>query len=126
MSKYVSKNRHPSGYTMASYLVDGKTVVSMGTNDYQKTHAKTPQNGKYILPCHAEIKVLAKYIIRNKKISKDLSLYVVGLTMGKMDNFVISSKPCESCQRFIKSVGIRRVVYVDNIEGQLEIKEMVV
>lgn len=111
---------------MVAYLADGKTVISRGMNDYNKTHAKTPQNGKYVLPCHAEIKVLAKYIIRNKKISKNLTLYVVGLTMGKTSNFVISSKPCESCQRFIDSIGIKRVVYVDNVDGNVEVKEMVV
>lgn len=124
LTKYAKKNKNSNGYTMVACLVKGKTIVSIGINDYIKTHSKTPQNTNYIIPTHAEVKCLAKYIIKNKRIASDLMLYVIGLTKSDEMNYVISSKPCASCLEFIKSVGINKVIYLENIDNNLEIKEM--
>jgi tRNA(Arg) A34 adenosine deaminase TadA len=120
--EYARKNRNSKGYTIVAYLVQGKRIVSVGVNDYKKTHAKTPQIHNYVIPGHSEIKCLAKYLVKGRRISSDMTLYVVGLTQAKIPNPVISSKPCESCENFIRSVGIPRVVYFENVE-KFTIKE---
>lgn len=112
-------------YTIVSFLVQGKKIVSIGMNDYKKTHAKTPQINKYVILVHAEIKCLSKYLVKGRRITSDMTLYVVGLTQAKVSNLVISSKPCESCQIFIKSCGVPRVVYFENSE-KFVIKEWIV
>lgn len=103
-------------------MVDGKRVVSIGKNDYKKTHPKTPQIKNYILPKHSEVDCIARYLVKHKPIKRDMTLYVVGLTRGDVDNPVISSKPCDSCSKFISTVGISRVVYCEN-QDKLTIKE---
>ena len=123
--EYARKNKNNKTYTIVAFLVDGKRVVSIGKNDYKKTHAKTPQIKEYVIPAHAEVKCISKYLIKNRIVKNDLTLYVVGLTQGKVANPVISSKPCESCSKFISTVGIRRVVYCENSD-KLTIKEWMV
>lgn len=120
--EYARKNKNSRSYTIVSFLVQGKRIISIGVNDYRKTHAKTPQIHHYVLPTHSEIKCLAKYLVKGRRISSDMTLYVVGLTQGKAPNPVISSKPCDSCENFIRSVGIPRVVYFENVE-KFTIKE---
>lgn len=120
--EYASKNKNIKTYTVVAFLVDGKRVVSIGKNDYKKTHAKTPQIKEYVIPAHAEIKCISKYLIKNRVVKNNLVLYVVGLTRGDVDNPVISSKPCDSCSKFISTVGISRVVYCEN-QDKLIIKE---
>lgn len=123
--EYARKNKNNKTYTIVAFLVDGKRVVSIGKNDYKKTHAKTPQIREYILPRHAEIDCIARYLVKRNPIKSNLTLYVVGLTQAKIGNPVISSKPCESCSEFISTVGIRRVVYCENSD-KLTIKEWMV
>lgn len=113
MLKYARKNKYYRVYTIVAFLVKGKNVVSIGMNDYKKTHSNTPQIEDYIIPSHAEVRCISKFLVKHKKITSDMTLYVVGLTMKKGD-LVISSKPCESCQKFIKLARIPRVVYVEN------------
>lgn len=122
MFKYAKKNQQPKKYSMVAFLTDGKRVVSIGVNNYNKTHPSTPQIKEYILPKHAEIDCIARYLVKHKPIKSTLTLYVVGLTQGKAPNPVISSKPCDSCENFIRSVGIPRVVYFENVE-KFTIKE---
>lgn len=112
-------------YTIVSFLVQGKKIVSIGMNDYKKTHAKTPQIHNYVTPRHSEIQCLSKYLVKGRRFTSDMTLYVVGLTQAKVSNLVISSKPCESCQIFIKSCGVPRVVYFENSE-KFVIKEWIV
>lgn len=122
MFKYAKKNQQHKKYSMVAFLADGKKIVSIGVNNYNKTHPSTPQIKKYILPKHAEIDCIARYLVKRKPIKSTLTLYVVGLTQAKIPNPVISSKPCESCENFIRSVGIPRVVYFENVE-KFTIKE---
>ena len=121
--EYARKNKNSKGYTIVSFLVQGKRIISIGVNDYRKTHAKTPQIHSYVIPGHSEIKCLAKYLVKGRRISSAMTLYVVGLTQGKAPNPVISSKPCDSCENFIYSCGIPRVVYFENVDNKFEIKE---
>lgn len=91
-----------------------RTVLSWGLNDYNKTNPHTPQIANYIIPTHAEVNCLSKYISKRKYVNDNMTLYVVGLTKAVDSNYVISSKPCGSCMNFIVYCGLKRVVYVDN------------
>lgn len=123
--EFAHKNRKSKHqYTMVAFLVKSKKIISIGVNDYVKTNPNTPQIKKgQIIPSHAEIKCISRWIVKNRSIDSDMTLYVVGITQGGEGQPVISSKPCESCQRFIKAVGIPRVVYFEN-KSEFVIKEM--
>ena len=124
MLKVAKKNKKPKRYSMVAFLVDDKKVVSVGLNDYVKTHTKTPQIEEYIIPVHSEVKCIARYLVKHKPIKSSLTLYVAGMTAGRKDNLCCSSKPCESCAKFIKSVGIPRVVYFEKTsENEFKILE---
>lgn len=123
--KFTKKHKHVRNYTIGSFLVKNKTIVSSGVNSYTKTHAKTPQTKNYIVPSHSEVCCLAKYLVKKKPITDDMTLYVVGLTKAAEGVPVTSSKPCEICQGFIHSVGIKRVVFVENdFVNEIQVKEM--
>jgi tRNA(Arg) A34 adenosine deaminase TadA len=122
--KIAEKNKIAYGYTMVSVLADSGRIVSEGINDYNKTHAKQPQNrANNTIPTHAEVKCLARYLVKNKKISDRMTLYIVGLTKSKISNFCISSMPCSSCMQFITDNEVKRIVYVTN-DGKFNIKEI--
>ena len=123
--KYCHKHKLSKGYTMVAFLAKGKNIISIGRNDYKKTNPNTPQITNYIIPSHSEIKCISRYIVKNRPITNDMTLYVVGLTQGKEGIPVISSKPCQSCEQFIKYTGIPRVVYCENIK-EFSIKEMLI
>jgi tRNA(Arg) A34 adenosine deaminase TadA len=106
-------------YTISSILADKRRVLSYGLNSYKKTHPKTPQLYSFTLPTHAEVQCVSRY---KGEISSDLTLYVSGITKAGI-NLVCSSMPCESCMEFIKSSGIKRVVYIENF-GDLKISEI--
>ena len=116
MLKLAKKNKKPKRYSMVAFLVDDKKVVSVGFNDYVKTHPSTPQIEDYIIPTHSETKCIARYLVKHRSIKNTMTLYVAGMTAGRKDNLCCSSKPCESCAKFIKSVGIPRVVYFEKTD----------
>lgn len=120
---YATKHRLSHGYTMVAFLVKSKNIVSIGINDYRKTTPRTPQIKNYVIPSHAEIKCVSRWLVKNRPITSDMTLYVVGMTQGRPGRPVISSEPCESCQKFIETVGIPRVVYFEN-NSEMIIKEM--
>lgn len=122
--KYCHKNKNISKYTMVALLVRGKNILSVGKNNYRKTNPKTPQIKEYLLPRHAEVDCISRYIVKNRKITDDMTLYVVGITQGKNCRPVISSKPCDSCMECIRKHKIKRVVYCDYLKNEFTIKEM--
>ena len=114
-------------YTMVSMLCEGKSIKSVGFNNYKKTHPNTPQiYHTHIIPTHAEIDCISRWIVKNRKIEENMTLYIVGYTKSIENRYVISSFPCESCMLFINKVGIKRVVYIDNIDEALIIKEYLI
>lgn len=117
LTEYTKKNRLEKAYTVGAILVEKRTILSWGLNDFNKTNPHTPQIKDYIIPTHAEVNCLSKYISKRKYINDNMTLYIVGLTKAKDPNYVISSKPCESCMNYIFDVcGLRRIVYVKNNE----------
>lgn len=122
--KYCHKHKNQSKYTMVAFLVRGKNVLSIGKNNYRKTNPKTPQIEDYTIVTHAEVKCISRYIVKNRPITDDMTLYVVGITQGKICRPVISSKPCDSCMECIKRNKIKRIVYCDYLKNEFSIKEM--
>ena len=111
-------------YTMIATLAIGKRIISTGINDYDKTHPNTPQiYDTHVIPTHAEVDCISKWIVKNRRIESNMTLYVVGYTKSLDNTFVISSFPCPSCMMFIKRVGISRVVYMSNVLNSVSIEE---
>jgi deoxycytidylate deaminase len=108
MLKYAKKNKHYRVYTIVAFLVKGKNVVSIGINDYKKTHSNTPQIEDYIIPSHAEVRCVSKFLVKHKKITSDMTLYVVGITQGKKE--ILTTIPCNKCMKLLKTKGIKRIV----------------
>lgn len=123
LTKYVKDNRIAGMYTVGALLAEKKSVLSWGLNDYNKTNPNTPQILGYTIPTHAEVHCVSKFISRRNYINDNMTLYIVGLTKSEDANFVISSKPCESCLSFIGNAGIKRVVYIENKNDKIEIME---
>ena len=112
-------------YTMVAVLAKNKRIISVGVNDYEKTHPNTPQiYSTHVIPMHAEVDCISRWIVKNRRITRDMSLYIVGYTKAEDNNFVISSYPCPSCQHLINRVGIQRVVYMTNKENSSKIEEV--
>ena len=111
-------------YSMGAFLVDGKKIVSSGFNSYTKTHPITHQIApSHIIPTHAEAACIAKFVVKRKQITDDMTLYVTGITRGK--NLVKCSKPCASCMSLIKASGIKRVIYYEN-DIDFVLKEIII
>lgn len=124
--KLAEKYKIPYGYTMVSVLADNGKILSIGNNNYNKTHAKQPQNrGNNLIPTHAEVKCLARYLVKNRTITDKMSLYIVGITKAKISNPCISSMPCSSCIQYITDHNVKRIVYITNECNKMTVKEIV-
>ena len=123
--KLAEDNKILHSYTMVSMLCRNKSILSVGMNSYQKTHPNQPQIREQILKTHAEVKAISRYIVKRRKITKDMTLYIAGITKSKVTNCCISSHPCASCMQFIMAQGINRLVYATNTESGFIIHEKI-
>ena len=120
---YCRNNLQKHGrYTMVSYLSVNNKIVSRGVNNYNKSNKNTPQIYSYPIPTHSEINCITKHISRNNTISRKMTLYIVGISKSGI-NLVKSSKPCPSCEIFLKSIGLSRIVYFTTSNNNFEIIE---
>lgn len=123
--KIAEKNKRPERYSMVAVLVSGRKILSIGSNDYVKTHSKQPQIREgHTIPTHAEVKCISRYTVKNRRVESDMTLYVVGITKSQKINFPISTFPCSSCMEFIRENKIKRIVYTTNINGVFSVKEV--
>lgn len=116
-------NRNPGGYTMVSLLARNKNLLSVGINSYKKTHPNQPQTRHYLITTHAEVKAISRYIVKGKRITNNMTIYIAGITRSVVTNYCCSSHPCESCMEFIRSCGIKRIVYATNDKNGYNILE---
>lgn len=123
LSKFVKKNKIDNMYTVGAILTNRKDILSYGLNDYNKTNPHTPQNSTYVIPTHAEVNCLSRYISKRKYLNDNMTLYIVGVTKSKELNYTISSRPCSSCLEYISIHGLKRIVYVRNVDGKVEIQD---
>lgn len=129
LSRYLEKQHNFSdGKFPYNYLIGAmlsyKNKRSFGINNYVKTHPITiqPNNVRYIVTIHAEVAAINNW--NNNWNITESSLYVIGLT--KSGNFTYSSKPCNQCMKLIKNIGVKRIIYFNFSNNNLEFIEHVI
>lgn len=97
----LSNARHARRVGAALY--SGSTLLSIGYNEYGKSHPKAVWN------MHAEHRALLR---RQYHVSKNLIVYVFRETA---DGKEACSKPCSNCAALMKEAGVRLVRYLDEV-----------
>ena len=87
---------------MGAALFAGATLLSVGYNEYNKTHPQSPRH-----TIHAEHRALLR---RQYRTNNNLTMYVYRETT---DGKPASSRPCENCLRLMREAGVRVVKYFD-------------
>lgn len=103
IAKKASKNSNHHSHVIGSVIVSNGKVVSTGYNQI-KTHPDSPHPFKHI---HAEFKAV---LAANRANLSGASIYVY---KEDKNGYISMCKPCSSCERFLRSVGIKRVYYTD-------------
>jgi len=105
---------------LGAALVKSKNILSTGFNQMNKTHPRQEQFNfnRETIGLHAEVHVCLG-VARGDLI--DSTLYLVRILKN---NFLALSKPCNSCERFLYSVGVKKVVYTTGLDtvSYLELK----
>jgi tRNA(Arg) A34 adenosine deaminase TadA len=101
--KVAAKSSH-SKYLMSAVLIRSGSVVSLGLNRQASAKEFTSPH-RSMMNLHAEIDALL-YV--SKKIAKNCTLYVFGKTKSGTR---ILARPCQTCYKFAKLMGIKRFVY---------------
>ena len=110
-SKEAAKSSH-SQHRLGAVIVKGSRILSAGYNDIYRSSRLLHVN-----TLHAEAAAILK-LLKEKRLS-DLcgsELYVTRFTRG---GSVGCSKPCAACMDLIRSVGIKKVHYI-NTKGITE------
>lgn len=89
-------------YQMGAVLVAGRRVVSRGRNKPTKTHPKSTHPFKTI---HAELDAILGV---DRKVLVGATIYVCRVRAG--GEFGLA-KPCEHCERMLRELGVREVVF---------------
>lgn len=103
---------HPQ-YKIGAAVVLKHRVVSSGTNSDTKTHPLQKQYNRYRFTadsphkCHAELIALLP-LIRD---SVDLSNASIFVYREHKNHKLACARPCKSCMKLIRDVGIKRVFY---------------
>lgn len=90
-----------------SFLLDGQKIVSCGKNCSRKSHPIGKLNDSIFNGTHAELSAIIKTRWRIDKLSKLTLVNLRFLKNGKIAN----SRPCKSCQKMLKSFGIKKIWY---------------
>ena len=109
-------------YLVISLLVN-KNKLCYGVNNYKKKLIRSINSKKtnyQYSTLHSEIDAIKRWIWDESP----LTIYVICLT--RIGNFCTSSKPCASCLHIIKQFKIKRIVYINNINNELLIKEEII
>lgn len=113
LGKKLLKLSNHSRYKMVCLLVKGGNILSVGNNKENSAPKPFVKQYRPSMQLHAEMSCLAGVLKEN---SKNSTVYVLGETVNGNQ---MLSKPCPSCESFLKEMLIRRVVY-ENREGILE------
>ena len=102
--------------TVIAGIASKNRIHKIGFNDYIKTHPATPQiKNEVMVSKHAEIDCIDKFFKTNYNLAKkkidDCTIYIVSFTGSQLNNYSISSMPCDSCFKAIYDSGIPRIVY---------------
>ena len=94
-------------HQLGCVIVKQNEIVAASCNSYA-------DNFKTIWSIHAEVAALLQLRKKPRKYFQDCTMYVVRVGTSHMDFPLKLSKPCESCEKVINEVGIRRVYYSTN------------
>lgn len=112
---------HPS-HKLGCVIVDKHRIISSGCNSITKCHPLQARldTERYGVPCpgkrHAEVDALLP-LIRDKVDLKNAAIYVFRQTKNKKPAI---AKPCSSCEKLIRSLGIRKVYYTTHNSYTME------
>ena len=106
---------------MMSFLFKGNKLISVGINSertdpVQNLFRMKSKNNEVMPPqwldkCHCEIDCLKKFYYKQKENYLQYTLLVISI---KSDGTMRTSKPCKTCSKFLKEMGIGEICYFDN------------
>lgn len=104
-------------YKVGAVIVKGGRLLSVGHNVVGKTHPK--HTGIYKESVHAEeAAILNRLKTKNGLASlQNAVLYVSRITSSGIPGM---AKPCPNCERLIRAVGIKKVIFTTNT-GETEV-----
>lgn len=121
-AKAVSELSNHPRHKLGCVVVKGHRIISSSCNSATKCHplqAKLDKE-KYGVECpgrvHAEISALLP-LIRDKVDLSGASIYIF---RRHKDGTLAMAKPCSSCQKVIKQLGIRKVFYTTENSYKME------
>ncbi|MFA5758759.1 MAG: hypothetical protein WC942_05290 [Clostridia bacterium] len=97
------KNKH------FSFIVKRNNILSIGWNDYTKTHPMAKENGCLFGSIHSELSAVVRF---SGKISDLQKCTLINTRVNTHHKFGMS-KPCHSCQQLIMRIGFKEVWYTD-------------
>lgn len=95
-----------------SFLFNKNSIISIGWNNYSKTHPIAKQFGHKSNNIHSEL-----HCILNLKRKITQGLTMVNIRINKNGDFR-NSFPCKNCQKMLKHYRINNIIYSTN-EGFL-------
>jgi tRNA(Arg) A34 adenosine deaminase TadA len=102
--KALLKNKKKQRVTHVAVIVKNGRPLSIGINDMRKTHNTYSQ-------FHPYSHVHAEFAACNKKKFCDLSGCDIFVYREERNGKRANSKPCPSCQDYLREVGIRRAYF---------------
>jgi deoxycytidylate deaminase len=94
--KILVQNAQKSKFSHACAVISGGKILSLGINNFSRE------------PGHAEINAINNY----RRLYGDTlnRCYIFVLRVCK-NGFIVNSKPCSYCVKYIQNHGVKRVVY---------------
>ena len=101
---------------MGAVITKGRRILSVGHNE-MRGYRKCPSKRRWVNSLHAEQAAILKLL--NKGKIYELSGATIHVTRIKRDGNVGMARPCETCEELIRAVGIKRVIYTNDL-GKVE------
>jgi deoxycytidylate deaminase len=106
LAKQASKNSNHHEHKIGCVIAKGKRIFSIGWNSL-RTHPDSPHKYKSV---HAEFHAINNLYPETLRGS---SIYIY---RERKNGDPALSKPCPSCMKLIKSVGIKNIYYTNYLE----------
>jgi deoxycytidylate deaminase len=109
LKSYQKVDLHTEKFRHFSYLIQGNTMLSKGTNCKINHTCIYPRN-----TYHAEF---VAWMRGRKRINIRKPWYMINVRISK-DMSLRDSKPCEICESLLSSAGCSKVIYTINKETE--------
>ena len=93
-------------FPMVAVIVRKGKILSVGTNHQTRTHPVLHFSGWGIKRIHAEFSAISK--VKNRSLLKGCTIYIY---REYRNGNPAPSKPCQMCQEYLKSFGIKTMSY---------------